>query len=250
MCPAVAAQLTTVSPTSPAASAAVSAAASPSGSTSVHHRAIAADSVTFTAALRRELNAGALSDAESQHALMCPTALQAAADLLRLRGFRIYTTEGGTGIGSDTRTATGWHSLIATPSAGATPGATGAGGVATYVLIQPNQEAWDAPDMDRHSLLWRRARMTQEFTRVVDEPMGRTTAMLEGLAGQRDPWVAVHLSVLLPAWWSDRLAEGHSPETAQFMLSLLLTDTFAAQVEFTDGPAGALPTMRGFTLTT
>jgi hypothetical protein len=78
--------------------------------------------------------------------------------------------------------------------------------------------------------------------------MTSTTLSIERLADVPVEASAVNLSVLLPAWWADRLAEGHTPESATFLLNLLLSPEATQQVDFTPTARGGLPTMRGFTL--
>lgn len=208
---------------------------------SVIHRQVDAPN-DFAAALRAELAAGALSEAETIHAASCSSALQAAADVLTARGFCIYASEGGADIDDRGMRGTGWHALLATPGEGAAGGAVG---VSTYAIVKPSPHAWDEPDVPSDPLVARRASMTRVLTRAVDDTMRPTHEMLEQAAEGRDPFVAVQLSVLVPAWWADRLAEGHTPATATFMLNLLLPEVFARQVQFTDT---GLPTMRGFHL--
>lgn len=45
--------------------------------------------------------------------------------------------------------------------------------------------------------------------------MVSTALMLERYLRHDSPVAAVFLSVYLPAWWADRNAEGHSPESAR-----------------------------------
>lgn len=210
----------------------------------------------------------ALTDAEADQVAQCPSVAHAAAAVLAGRGFTVYASTSTDGPEYERR-----HTVLITPPppnpatepatepASASPvdvdgrsrqtevtlsGGGGLAGVSTYVVSTVDQHTWERPDDPTSTPFERRRQMTNTLTRLDAKAMTSTDAALRLVADNTTSAIAgAHLSVLLPAWWADRLSEGHTPDTAALMVNLILPPSLTNQVEFT---ASGRPTMRGFTL--